>query len=108
MTFAAITTLPKTTHNISTLNTGGGGGGKTLIAREKLIKVYLVWPIQYRLNKQKVTMKKKRIQKKHALLQDSVIGYVRGISVVMFLQIQTVIYIFLLFIYFFAVLLKTA
>ena len=28
-----------------------GGGGNKLIASEKLIKVYLLWPIQHRLNK---------------------------------------------------------
>ena len=27
----------------------GGGGGNRLIASEKLFKVYLVWPIRYRL-----------------------------------------------------------
>ena len=37
----------------------GGGGEQKIIASEKLIKVYLLWPIRYRLNKQKVTMKKK-------------------------------------------------
>ena len=60
----------------------GGGGGNKLIASEKLIKVYLLWPIQ-----KKVTMKKK----KHAPLQDSVREYIREISVrtAMFLQIQT-------------------
>ena len=34
---------------------GGGGGerveGNRLIASEKLIKVYQLWPIRYRLNK---------------------------------------------------------
>ena len=38
-----------------------GEGGNRLIASEKLIKVYLLWPIWYRLNKQKVTMKKKNM-----------------------------------------------
>ena len=45
------------------------GGGNRLIASEKLIKVYLLWPIRYRLNKQKVNAKKKP-----ALLRDSVEG----------------------------------
>ena len=45
---------------------GGGGVGNRLIASEKLIKVYLLWP-----------------------LQGSVRGYIREISVAMFLQIQT-------------------
>ena len=66
-----------------------GEGGNRLIASEKVIKVYLLWPIWYRLNKQKVTMKKK-----HAPLQDSVRGYIREISVAMFLQIQIYIYIY--------------
>ena len=30
---------------------GGGGGGNRLIASEKLIKAYLLWPIRYQLNK---------------------------------------------------------
>ena len=30
---------------------GGGGGGNKLIASEKLIKVYPLWPIRYRLHK---------------------------------------------------------
>ena len=30
---------------------GEGGGGNRLIASEKLIKVYLLWPVRYRLNK---------------------------------------------------------
>ena len=29
----------------------GGEGGNRLIASEKLIKVYLLWPIRHRLNK---------------------------------------------------------
>ena len=35
------------------LGGGGGGGeeGNRLIASEKLIKVYLLWPTSYRLNK---------------------------------------------------------
>ena len=36
-----------------------GGGGNRLIASEKLIKVYLLLPIWYRLNNEKETMKKK-------------------------------------------------
>ena len=43
------------------------------IASEKLMKVYLPWPIQY----------------KHAPLQDSVRGYIREIPLAMLLQIQT-------------------
>ena len=64
-----------------------GGGGNGLIASEKLIKVYLLWPIRYRLNKLKATMKKKKKKKKLAPLQGSVGGYIREISVAMFLQI---------------------
>ena len=30
---------------------GGGGEGNRLIASEKLIKVYVLWPSRYRLNK---------------------------------------------------------
>ena len=30
---------------------GGGGGGNMLIASQKLIKLYLLWPTRYRLNK---------------------------------------------------------
>ena len=30
---------------------GGGGAGNRSIASDKLIKVYLLWPIRYRLNK---------------------------------------------------------
>ena len=30
---------------------GGGGRGNRLIASEKVIKFYLLWPIRYRLNK---------------------------------------------------------
>ena len=44
--------------------------GNRLIASEKLIKVYLLWP-----------------------LQGSVRGYIREISVAMFLQIQTDIHL---------------
>ena len=36
-----------------------GEGGNRLIASEKLIKVYLLYPVRYRLNKQKVPMEKK-------------------------------------------------
>ena len=61
------------------------GGGNRLIATEKVIKVYQLWPIRYRLNKLKVTAKKKN----PALLRDSVRGYIREISVATFLQIQT-------------------
>ena len=42
---------------------GRGGGGNKLIASEKLIKVYLLWPIRYRLNKYKVPMKKNNKKK---------------------------------------------
>ena len=38
----------------------GVGVGNRFIASEKLIKVYLLWPIRYRLNKSKATMKKKK------------------------------------------------
>ena len=65
--------------------------GNTLIASEKLIKVYLLWPIRYRLNKKSNYEKKKN----HTALQDSVRGYIREISVAMFLQIQTDIYIYI-------------
>ena len=42
---------------------GGGGGfggerGNRLIASEKIIKVYLLWPFRYQLNKYKVAVKK--------------------------------------------------
>ena len=40
---------------------GGGGGGNSLVDSEKLIKVYLRFPIRYRLNKQKETEKKKNL-----------------------------------------------
>ena len=63
---------------------GGMGVGNRFIASEKLIKVYLLWPIRYRLNKLKATMKTK---KKLPPLQGSVGGYIREISVAMFLQI---------------------
>ena len=33
------------------LGGGGVGVGNRFIASEKLIKVYLLWPIRYRLNK---------------------------------------------------------
>ena len=37
---------------------GGGERGNRLIASEKIIKVYLLWPFRYRLNKNKVAVKK--------------------------------------------------
>ena len=46
-------------------------------------------------NKNKNRNKQKQQQKKHAPLQGSVRGYIREISVGMFLQIQTDIYIYL-------------
>ena len=74
---------------------GWGGGVNRLIDSEKLIEVYLLLPIRYRLNKLKKTMKKQKKQKtkKHAPLQDTVRGYIREISVAMFLQIQTDMYL---------------
>ena len=50
---------------------GEGGGGNKLIASEKLIKVYLLWPIRYRLNKYKVPMKKKRKKKNRKTRTDT-------------------------------------
>ena len=55
------------------------GAGNRLIASEKLIKVYL-------------HRKQEKREKKHAPLQGSVRGYIREISVPMFLQIQTDIF----------------
>ena len=77
---------------------GGGGEGERgnrLIASEKIIKVYLLWPFQYRLNKYKVAVKK------NAPLQDSVRGYIREISVAMFFKSRQIyIHIYCLVSYF--------
>ena len=47
---------------------GKGGGVNRLIDSEKLIEVYLLLPIRYRLNKFKKTMKKQKNKKQKNML----------------------------------------